>query len=253
MTLPTAESARFSSAVLLGAGGGIGNALAEHLLNHNICHHLIAVSRGGAALASALPRERLTVLSADYDAPESLEKLATTVAGAGHKPSLILIATGVLHGEHFQPEKSLRQLQADAAARVLYLNAIGPMLAIKALLPIVPRRSHAVIAALSARVGSISDNRLGGWYAYRASKAALNMMLKSAAIEAARADPSLSCIGLHPGTVDTALSDPFQANVAPGKLFSPAQSAGYLCDVVSHVGPERSGQVIAWDGSTVEP
>ncbi|MFK7963216.1 MAG: SDR family NAD(P)-dependent oxidoreductase [Burkholderiaceae bacterium] len=240
---------RFASAVLVGANGGIGRALAARLIDHNFCGHLFALSRQ----PDDSQHHRVSALSADYDAPESLEQAAATIRASGHTPELVLIATGVLHGASFKPEKSLRQLQPAAAERVFYLNTIGPMLAVKALLPLVPRRQHAVVAALSARVGSISDNRLGGWYAYRASKSALNMMLKSAAIEAARQDPTLTCIGLHPGTVDTALSDPFQANVAPGKLFSPAQCAGYLCQVVAEVEPCRTGQVIAWDGSSVEP
>ena len=249
MTQLTDPSPRFASAVLVGANGGIGRAVAARLIDQNLCEHLFALSR----LPPEAQHDRVTPLHADYDAPESLEQAAGAIRASGRAPDLLLIATGVLHGPSLKPEKSLRQLQPAAAERVFYLNTIGPMLALKALLPLVPRRQHAVVAALSARVGSISDNRLGGWYAYRASKSALNMMLKSAAIETARQDPTLTCIGLHPGTVDTALSDPFQANVAPGKLFSPAQCAAYLCQVIAEVEPSRTGQVIAWDGSAVEP
>jgi len=245
----SSDSYRFPSAVLIGASGGIGQALAKHLLDHDICGHLVVVSRQPELPSS----ERVTALRADYDAPDSLDRLASDIKASGLSPSLVLVATGVLHGKDFKPEKSVRHLNAEAATRVMYLNAIAPMLVIKALLPLMPKHSNAVVAALSARVGSISDNRLGGWYAYRASKAALNMMMKSLAIEAARTDPSLSCIGLHPGTVDTTLSAPYQANVLPGKLFSPAQCAAYLCSVIANVAPDRTGQVIAWDGLTVDP
>jgi NAD(P)-dependent dehydrogenase (short-subunit alcohol dehydrogenase family) len=108
-----------------------------------------------------------------------------------------------------------------------------------------------VFAAISARVGSISDNRLGGWYSYRASKAALNMLLKTAAIELGRTRKELVVLGLHPGTVDTGLSKPFQSNVSEGKLFTPEQSARYLLEVIDGVTPEHSGSVLAWDAQTV--
>ena len=245
----TSNTPRFRSAVLIGASGGIGRALMDHLLDHSVCGHLVAVNRHGNCPAS----DRVTPLAADYDEPESLELLASAIANRGHAPGLILVATGVLHSDQFQPEKALRQVSGETLARVMYLNAIGPLLALKALLPLIPRRTRGVAAALSARVGSIGDNRLGGWYAYRASKAALNMMLKCAAIEAARLDPTLTCIGLHPGTVDTGLSAPYQANTAGDRLFSPQQAAAYLCQLVSEVGPERTGEVIAWDGQTVVP
>ena len=108
-----------------------------------------------------------------------------------------------------------------------------------------------MFAAISARVGSISDNRLGGWYSYRASKAALNMLLKTAAIELGRTRKELVVLGLHPGTVDTGLSKPFQSNVSEGKLFTPEQSAQYLLEVIDGVTPEHSGSVLAWDAQTV--
>ena len=115
------------------------------------------------------------------------------------------------------------------------------------------RNRAATLAFLSARVGSISDNRLGGWYGYRASKAALNQFVRTLAIELARTRPATICVALHPGTVDTALSGPFQRNVAPGKLFSPAQSAGYLLDVLVALTPADSGALIDWAGERIAP
>lgn len=114
-----------------------------------------------------------------------------------------------------------------------------------------PRYGRSVFASISARVGSIEDNRLDGWYSYRASKAALNMLLKTFSIELKRLAPSAICVGLHPGTVDTALSKPFQGNVAPGKLFSRAKSAGHLLQVINGLTPADSGAVFAWDGSRI--
>jgi NAD(P)-dependent dehydrogenase (short-subunit alcohol dehydrogenase family) len=123
----------------------------------------------------------------------------------------------------------------------------------KHLLPLLPAEGKSAFAALSARVGSIGDNHLGGWHAYRASKAALNMLLRNLAIELGRRKPEALCVGLHPGTVDTPLSAPFQGNVAEGKLFTPAFAAGRLLAVLEALRPEDSGQVFAWDGQRVEP
>jgi len=135
--------------------------------------------------------------------------------------------------------------------RAFRINTIGPALVAKHFLPLLSKDRKAVFAALSARVGSISDNRLGGWHAYRASKAALNMMIRTLSIELARQKPKALCVGLHPGTVDTDLSKPFQARVAKDKLFSPAHSARCLLTVLDGLGPEENGGVFAWDGGRV--
>ena len=136
-------------------------------------------------------------------------------------------------------------------AQVLAVNTIGPALIAKYFLPLMARDDKAVMAHLSARVGSISDNRMGGWTSYRAAKAAQKMVVKNAAIETARRDKQKIIIGLHPGTVDSRLSAPFQGNVAQDKLFSPAQSAGYLLNVIDAVTPAQSGKVLAWDGAEI--
>jgi len=131
------------------------------------------------------------------------------------------------------------------------INAIGPALVAKHFLPLLTRERKAMFAALSARVGSIEDNQLGGWHAYRASKAALNMLLKTLSIELARQNPTAICVGLHPGTVDTRLSGPFQRGVPEGKLFSPQKSARHLLNVLDTLSPEQSGQIFAWDGQRI--
>jgi len=131
------------------------------------------------------------------------------------------------------------------------INAIGPALVAKHFLPLLTRERKAMFAALSARVGSIEDNQLGGWHAYRASKAALNMLLKTLSIELARQNPTAICVGLHPGTVDTRLSEPFQRGVPEGKLFSPQKSARHLLNVFDTLSPEQSGQIFAWDGQRI--
>jgi NAD(P)-dependent dehydrogenase (short-subunit alcohol dehydrogenase family) len=131
------------------------------------------------------------------------------------------------------------------------LNTIGPALVAKHFLPLLAKDRKSVFAAISARVGSIEDNHLGGWYAYRASKAALNMVIKTLSIELARRNTNALCVGLHPGTVDTPLSTPFQSGVPEAKLFSAARSARHLLTVLDNLTPENSGCLYAWDGSQI--
>ena len=136
-------------------------------------------------------------------------------------------------------------------AEVFALNTIGPALIAKHMLALMPRAKPFVFAALSARVGSIADNRLGGWHSYRASKAALNMLLRNFALEAARTHPEGVVVGLHPGTVDSALSQPFQTNLADGQLTAPAQAAANLLGVLARLGPEQSGRVFDFRGEEI--
>ena len=149
------------------------------------------------------------------------------------------------------PEKSLRELSAANLERNFLANTIGPALVAKHFLPKIQRNKRALFVALSARVGSIADNRLGGWYAYRASKAALNMLIKTTSIEIARSHKQAIVVGLHPGTVDTNLSKPFQKHVPSDKLFSANYSAKKLVSVLERLSAEDSGKVFAWDGSEV--
>jgi len=160
----------------------------------------------------------------------------------------VFIASGLLHQDAIRPEKSWRTLDATTLARLFQVNAIGPALVAKHFLPRLPRHGRAVCAALSAKVGSIADNRLGGWYGYRASKAALNQIIRTTAIELARSRPEAICVALHPGTVDTPLSQPFQAAVAQDRLFTPAVAAAHLLHVLGELTPMDSGGLFAWDG-----
>ena len=170
----------------------------------------------------------------------------------GRVLDLVIVATGILHdGPDLRPEKTWRSLDASALERVYRINTIGPALIAKHLLPSLAPDRKSVFAALSARVGSISDNRLGGWHAYRASKAALNMLIKTFAIELARRNPKALCVGLHPGTVDTKLSRPFQSNVPKPKLFDVDFVASRLLSVLDRLTPEDSGKLFAWDGQRI--
>ena len=164
---------------------------------------------------------------------------------------LVLIATGLLHDYDMKPEKTWRSLEPAKMMRAFEINTIGPALVAKHVLPLFARDRRAVFAALSARVGSIGDNRLGGWYSYRASKAALNLIIRTLSIELAVRHPLAICVGLHPGTVDTALSKPFQAGVPSDKLTGPAIAAAQLINVISRLTPQDSGKFFDWQGKVV--
>ena len=224
---------------ILGASGAIGSAFTKCLSQEHPNASIFAFSRNG--------QHRI-----DYSREDSLAEAAELAAK--EKPlDLVIVANGILHDEGLMPEKSLRDLSAEKFHRVFEANTITPALIAKYFLPKLNRKQPSIFAALSARVGSISDNQLGGWYAYRASKAALNMMIKNAAIEVGRRNKQAIIIGLHPGTVDSDLSKPFQGNVADGKLFTPEYSAEKLLDVIKRLTPEETGRCFAWDGKEVLP
>jgi NAD(P)-dependent dehydrogenase (short-subunit alcohol dehydrogenase family) len=198
----------------------------------------------GAALAAALEQQGQAVLRLGRRTSPALDLLdeasiARAAAEIGPGLRLVVDATGFLHDAQFQPEKSLRHLDPAHMARSFALNATGPALLMKHFLPLLARDERAVFATLSARVGSITDNRLGGWVSYRASKAALNQILRTAAIEVARTRPQAICVALHPGTVATSLSNPFAK--AGLEVQSPAQSAARLLAVMAALTPAQTG------------
>ena len=231
-------------AVVIGASGGLGRAFTEHLAEHPKVGSVLACSRSGAAPG----HDRVRPWPVDLEDEKSI---AAAAEQAGPDLDLVIVAAGVLHGDGFSPEKTWRALDPDALATVFRLNAIGPALAAKHFLPRLARDRKSVFAALSARVGSIEDNQLGGWHSYRASKAALNMLMRNFAIELARTNKQAVCVGLHPGTVDTGLSKPFQGNVPDGKLFTPAFAAARLLDVLDGLSARDTGGLFAWDGARI--
>ena len=234
-------------AVIIGASGGVGAAFVEALAKRADVEAIHALSRRGLAFDNA------KVISGKIDITDdaSVAAAAQAVKDVG-APDLVIVASGILSdGDGLQPEKSYRHQDMDAFQRVFAINTFGPGLVAKHFLPIMPRSGRAVFAALSARVGSISDNRLGGWHAYRASKAALNMLVRNYAIEQARRNEAFIAVSLHPGTVDTGLSRPFQGNVPDKKLFTSAQSAGYLLDVIDKLTQGDSGKAFDWAGEEI--
>ena len=220
------------TALVVGASGGIGGAF-------------VGALRASGRFATVHEASRSGERVVDYDRPDTIEEAFADLADL----DLVLVATGLLHEGELQPEKSMRALDADALHRAFHVNAVGPALVAKAALPRMRRGSKTAFAALSARVGSIEDNRIGGWHGYRAAKAALNMMLRNLAIEHARRWPDGLVVGLHPGTVDTDLSKPFQRGVPT--LLAPNGSARRLLGVIDGLTPEETGGVFAHDGERV--
>ena len=237
-----------SLAIVIGGSGGIGRALAQRLSDSPAHDLVLTVSRKRPE--GWVDTARQAWIAADILDEDSLVRAAAHAASLG-VPSRVLVATGQLHGPGLAPEKTMRSLDLAALTALFATNAAGPALAAKHFLPLTPRDRPSVFAALSARVGSIADNRLGGWYGYRASKAALNMLIHTLAIEHRRTRPLGLCVALHPGTVDTTLSAPFQGGVAPDRLSSPQRSAQNLLEVLDRLRPEDTGGFFAWDGTSI--
>lgn len=228
--------------------GGIGRQLLRELRRRAPGLDLVATSRRVDATTSATAAATLLPLELTDDA--SIAALARRLAG-GPPLRIVLHTAGLLHEGDLQPEKRLGQVRRANLERSFAVNAFAPLLLAQALEPLIPRDLPFHFASLSARVGSIGDNALGGWYSYRAAKAAQNQLLRCLAIEWGRRLP-LACVSLlHPGTTATPLSEPFQASVAPGRLFTPERAARQLLDVLEPMGPQQSGGFWAWDGQPV--
>ncbi|MBU2606320.1 MAG: SDR family NAD(P)-dependent oxidoreductase [Alphaproteobacteria bacterium] len=233
-------------AIVFGASGGIGHALVTQLSARNDVTCVHAVSRSPASSGPNIVSH-----TTDITHEADLAALAGSLK-AERDIDLVIVATGLLSNDRgLSPEKSYRHQTMDAFEQVFRANTFGPALVAKHMLPLMPRSRRAVFAALSARVGSISDNRLGGWHAYRASKAALNMLVRNYAIEQARINDQFIAVTLHPGTVDTGLSQPFQSNVPDAQLFTANQSAEHLLSVIDNLAPADTGKCFDWAGKQV--
>jgi NAD(P)-dependent dehydrogenase (short-subunit alcohol dehydrogenase family) len=231
---------------VIGASGGLGRAFVDHLSAQKNVELIHAFSRNQIKFEN----EKVESHEIDIQSEQSIQNALNTI-----KPAtlfdIVVVATGFLHDKDISPEKSLRDINIDNFRQVFSVNTFGPALLAKYFLPRLQCERKSVFACLSARVGSISDNHLGGWYAYRASKAALNMILKNAAIEIARSNKRATIIGMQPGTVDTPLSKPFTRNVKEDQLFTPEYSSSNLLKVINDITPEHSGKVFAYDGEEI--
>lgn len=241
------------TALVVGASRGIGLAITQQLLQEQGIQRVYASYRDSDTAAGllAMNDDRLQTIQADVTRPEDLQGIAATIKANGDQPDFVIHAAGILHEKELQPEKSLRQCQQDSLLRLFQVNSIGPLMLARAVIPLMPKNLPGHFAVLSAMVGSIGDNRLGGWYGYRASKAALNQFMRTLAVECRRTHPQLCITAIHPGTTDTALSRPFQANVRPGKLYMASQSAARILKEVSAASAEQSGHFINWDGKPI--
>lgn len=237
-----------ASAAVIGASGGIGSAIVRQLAAAESVGRVFAFSRR----PNGADDTRTVAAAIDLSREASIRE-AAAMASADGPLDLVIVASGILHrGDALRPEKSMRELDGGSLAELFAVNAIGPALVAKYFLPALRPKARTVFAALSARVGSIGDNRLGGWAGYRASKAALNMLLRTLSIEQARRRPETVVVALHPGTVDTALSKPFTGRVPEERLFSPEQSADHLLRVIDGLQATDTGGFFAWDGQRIE-
>lgn len=229
-------------AIVIGASGAIGAALVEALRGDAACAEVVALGRRPGSHSNALGEPGIDVLSEASIA-------AAAQALTGRAPFHVVVnATGALHLDGTAPEKRLAELNADGLMRAFAINAVAPALLIKHFTPLLPSAGRSLFASLSARVGSIGDNRKGGWYGYRASKAAQNMLVKTAAIEVARRRPEAVLAALHPGTVVSRLS---AAVIGDAPVTAPADAAAHLLAVLDALTPAQSGGFFAYDGSAI--
>lgn len=230
---------------VFGASGAIGNALITKLslLHPNAKIHAFSRNITNNTL------KNIKYKNIDYLNEDLLAQAAEEI----NNLDLVFVATGILHTNNISPEKSLKQISMNNLEQIFVANTISPSLIGKHFIPKLNHKSRAIFAAISARVGSVSDNKLGGWYAYRMSKAALNMFIKTASIEAQRLNKNSIVIGVHPGTVDSKLSKPFQKNIPQGKLFTPEYSAERLIQVLNNLTTRDTGKCFAWDSKEILP
>lgn len=245
--------------VILGGYSGIGAALAAHYLQEQAQVSVFSRDQRQNPPADALNAHDLTqhtglrhyhYQSAWLDQPPPA--FAATLQTVFHQPvDIVICCLGILHQNQLQPEKSTRQLQGPALRQVLEVNTVLPALWLQLIWPLLPHSPTAKLCWLSAKVGSITDNQSGGWHSYRASKAALNMLVRCAALELRRTLPQAVLVALHPGTTDTPLSQPFQRNLPPGQLQTPADTAQRLSQTIASLTPRQHGCLLHWDGTVL--
>jgi len=232
---------------VIGSSGAIGRAFVDHYINDLSINSIFSFSRSSIGIDNNKVKHFLI----DIENESSIENAAKSVEETNFDE--IIIASGLLHTNEFGPEKSIKDLKADNILKVLNVNTVGPAIIGKYFLPLLTKDNKSVMAFLSARVGSISENKLGGWYSYRASKSALNQVIKTFSIELKRTNPKAIIIGLQPGTVDSELSAPFKRSASNNKLFSAEYSVSKLLGVIERADESSSGNLISWDGEIISP
>ena len=236
-----------SNIIVFGSSGAIGTALIQSISKRYIPHHIYAVSN----CQKTGHEKNITYCNILYDSEESISLLASKMKNI--ELDVIIVATGVLHNDKYSPEKSIQDLSASQFHFLFSANTVFPALVAKHFSPLLNRSKRSVFAALSARIGSISDNKLGGWYSYRVSKAGLNMIIKNLAIEFQRINKKSIFVGLHPGTVDSPLSQPFRKTISSEKIFTPRFSSNQLINILQRLTPIDTGKIFSWEGKEITP
>jgi NAD(P)-dependent dehydrogenase (short-subunit alcohol dehydrogenase family) len=244
-----------SSAIIIGASGGLGTALCKKWQQDDDIGHVIAISRRVMPNQQQSHENNIHFIECDYSEAsivKTCEKIKTLMDSVNSEViSRVCICNGILHNENIWPEKRIEEINVSALQEIFTINSVLPLLWLKALITLVKGHSNCVISVFSARIGSIGDNRSGGWYGYRASKAALNMLLKTAAIEYARRAKNVKLIAFHPGTTDTRLSRPFQHSVKQENLFSPEFVAENLINIMNHQTIDGELAFIDWENKAI--
>jgi len=236
-----------TSALVIGGSGQIAQAIIKKLLTYLTADNIVVISRG-------LPPDKFAEVSwhqTEYD-EAGMNQLAMRFYDEQRNFEKVFICHGVLHDDSVKPEKRLEEISAASISHVLNINTITPVLWLKHLLPVLKQSEICQVTILSARVGSINDNKLGGWYSYRASKAALNMLLKTTAIEYARRAKQVKLLAFHPGTTNTPLSRPYSVNVPEDKLFSPDFVADRLFEILKTLPADGQLSFLDWQGQSIE-
>ena len=235
------------SVAIIGSSGAIGRAFLDAYIADKEISNIYSISRTEVELNDA----RIIHINIDVTDEVSVKAAASKIGE--NRLDKLIVATGILHTELFGPEKSIKDIKIENFVKIFSVNAFGPALIGKYFLPLMKKDKKSIAAFLSARVGSISENKLGGWYSYRASKSALNQIIKNFSIESKRTNPTGIIIGLQPGTVKSKLSEPFQKNVKKGKLLLPKDSVKSLIRVIESVMQNDSGKIFDWKGEEIAP
>lgn len=239
--------------VIAGASGAIGAALAEKILAEYPNARIVGLCRDPERAPEPMrASDQITLVpwdAKDSDSPASVTEALAAVMPSEEGIDTLIYAAGLLHSDSLFPEKRLEDFSAEAMSQAFAVNTTGFGLLVQALIPWLRHKELKRIAAISAKVGSITDNRLGGWYAYRSSKAALNMLVRGLSVELPRRCKPVACVALHPGTTESALSEPFRQSLAQLKVHSPAETAANLFAVLDAVTEDDNGRFLSWDGS----
>ena len=238
----------FKNIAITGVSGALGKAFVNNLAAIDVVETINVFSRSEENFHS----EKIFAHLIDYKNEDEIIE-ASKISSAKNSLDLVIVANGILHNERVFPEKKISEITEEKFQEVFFVNTILPSIIAKHFIPKLSQNNQSIFAFMTARVGSISDNKLGGWYAYRASKAALNMVIKNLSIEVGRKNKNAVLVGLHPGTVVSNLSKPFQSNVPEKKLFTPDQSVNYLLKILFNLTIEDTGKIFAWNGDEIHP